>query len=250
MTPTIPPDDPGIGRRFQAATSYLCRPGPPRRAVPPGQTDQDPLPALDLPPGLPDAAPADLWQVVAARRSVRRFRDQAIPFDQLAALLWATQGPTGRVGPHRLRAAPSAGALYPVDTWVVVNRVDGVAAGVWRLDPDRWRLHGVRAGDWGVELARAALGQAMVAQAACTFCWTAVMDRSTGKYGQRAYRYVYLDAGHIAAHLSLAAEALGLGSCAIAALFDHEVAELLGVDPEREPPLYLTAVGVPDLPAR
>ena len=113
---------------------------------------------------------------------------------------------------YRFRTAPSAGALYPIETYLFARAVAGLAPGFWHLDVPGWRLELVRAGELAWELAEAALGQGMVAQAAATFLWTAVVERSAWKYGQRAYRYIYLDAAHIAAHLGLAAEALGLAA--------------------------------------
>ncbi len=94
-------------------------------------------------------------------------------------------------------------------------------------------------------MARAALDQGMAAEANAVFAWTALFERSKWKYRQRAFRYVYLDAGHIAQNLALAAVSLGLGSCQIAALYDDEVNSLLGVDGTEESILYLSVVGHP-----
>ena len=114
------------------------------------------------------------------------------------------------------------------------------------LDPGGGHLlEQLRAGSIARDLAQAALAQRLVAQAAAVFVWTAVFPRSRWKYRERAFRYVYLDAGHIAAQLSLAAVALGLGTCQIGAFFDQVVDDLLGVDGEDEATLYLTAVGHP-----
>ena len=101
------------------------------------------------------------------------------------------------------------------------------------------------AGDYRVPVARVALDQGMAAQANVVFVWTAVFPRSKWKYRQRAYRYVYLDAGHLAQNLALAAVALGLGSCQIAALYDDEANALLGVDGKEESTIYMTVVGRP-----
>ena len=91
----------------------------------------------------------------------------------------------------------------------------------------------------------AALGQEMCAEAAAVFVWTAVFARSKWKYAQRAYRYIYLDAGHIAENLALAAVSLGLGTCPIGALFDDEVNKLLAVDGIEESVVYMSVVGLP-----
>jgi SagB-type dehydrogenase family enzyme len=144
-----------------------------------------------------------------------------------------------------LRAAPSAGALYPIETYVVVNAVSGIEPGVYHYGPERHELDLIRVGDFGPEFARAALDQRMAARASVVFAWTAVFERSKWKYKQRAYRYVYLDAGHIAQNVALAAVALGLGSCQIAAIYDDEANALLQVDGSSESTLYMTVVGRP-----
>ena len=101
----------------------------------------------------------------------------------------------------------------------------------------------MRAGDFGAAAAQAALGQPMLADAGVVFVWTTVAARNKSKYAERGYRYMYLDAGHIGAHVSLAADALGLGSCAVGALFDDEGNDLLGVDGVGETVVYMTSVG-------
>ena len=128
---------------------------------------------------------------------------------------------------------------------MAVNDVEGISPGIYHYSVERHELEQVRKGHLGEELARAALDQGMCATVPLVFVWTAVFERSRWKYGERAYRYVYLDAGHMAQNLALAAVSLGLGSCQIAAAFDDEVNELLGVDGEEESVLYLSVVGRP-----
>jgi SagB-type dehydrogenase family enzyme len=144
-----------------------------------------------------------------------------------------------------MRAAPSAGALYPIESYVVVHAVDGVETGVHHYDVEHHRLELVRAGDLRRPLADAAGGQPIAREAAAVFVWSAVFDRCKIKYGQRAYRYVYLDAGHIAQNLALAAVGLGLVSCPMAAFFDDEIESIIGADGEEEGAIYLTAVARP-----
>lgn len=218
-----------------------------------------PLVALPAPfDSSPPAAPEDsVWQAVLGRRSVRQFTDESLSLVELSRLLWASAAVT-RVAANQLyRAAPSAGALYPIETYIAANRVHDVPAGLYHyrvtavddrgcLDPGGGHvLEQLRVGGIGRELAQAALAQGLVARAAAVFVWTAVFPRSRWKYRERAYRYVYLDVGHIAAQLSLAAVALGLGSCQVGAFFDSAVDDLLGVDGESEAALYLAAVGHP-----
>jgi len=200
------------------------------------------LPRLPLPsPEVREGPP--LWEVVARRRSVRRFRPDPMTLAELSQLLWASQGVTAWSDRFAFRAAPSAGALYPVETYVAVNRVTDALPGLYHYDVRNHALVQLKTGNLGPRVAAAALDQPMCASAAAVFIWTAVVNRSKWKYGQRAYRYLYLDAGHLGHAVALAAEAQGLGSCAIGALYDDEVNALLGVDGVEETVVYMTVVG-------
>jgi len=199
---------------------------------------------LELPPPQ-TAGGAALWGVLATRRSMRRFQNAPLTRAELSQLLWAAQGITRRAEVYAFRAAPSAGALYPVETYLLIHSVEGVEPGVYHYAVETHELEQLRSGDCRLEAAAAALDQTMVAQASVVFVWTAVFERSKWKYRQRAYRYIYLDAGHIAAHVSLAAVALDLGTCQVAALYDDECNALLGVDGEEESTVYMTVVGRP-----
>jgi SagB-type dehydrogenase family enzyme len=238
----------GIGDRFQDETKYA------RDKLPGGYLDWERkprtykeypnAPKIELP--TPQATGGmSLWEATGRRRSVRDFRPAPISAADLSQILWASQGVTKVVGGYALRSAPSAGALYPVETYLSVQHVDGIDPGIYHYGVRGHRLELLSAGDFRVALAEAALDQGFLAEAAVVFALTAVFERSKWKYKQRAYRYVYLDAGHIAQGLALAAVALGLGSCQVAALYDDEVNAILGVDGEAESILYMTAVGRP-----
>jgi SagB-type dehydrogenase family enzyme len=194
-------------------------------------------------PTIDDGAP--LWEVLHRRRSERRFKAVSLEESTLSQLLWAAQGITGGGGNVDFRTAPSAGALYPVETYLVIHDVETIDPGLYHYDVRQHQLEQLKLGDLRTEIARAALDQRMAAQGNVVFVWTAVFERSKWKYRQRAYRYVYLDAGHIAENLALAAVALDLGSCQIAALYDEEANRLLGVDGVQESTVYMTVVGVP-----
>jgi SagB-type dehydrogenase family enzyme len=184
-----------------------------------------------------------IWSLLAERRSIRRFAGTPLTEQELSQLLWASQGITARSRGYSFRTAPSAGALYPVETYLVVHSVQGVEPGTYHYAVEQHALEQLRTGDLRLDIARAALDQPMAAQGSVVFVWTGVFGRSKWKYRQRAYRYVYLDAGHIAQNLALAAVALGLGSCQIAALYDEEANALLEVDGTDESTLYMTVVG-------
>jgi SagB-type dehydrogenase family enzyme len=197
-------------------------------------------------PGVSFGKAANLWETILKRRSVRHFLpDRSLPLADLSVLLWATQGITADSGDHEFRAAPSAGGLYPIETYALARAVEDLEAGIYHFRPRAFDLELLKAGDFSGDMAQAALGQGMVADAQVTFIWTAVVARSKWKYRQRAYRYIYLDAGHIAQNLYLAGTAAGLGVCGIGAFFDDPVNSLVGVDGADETALYLACVGWP-----
>ena len=238
----------GIGERFQQETKYVrgklgsgyhlrrTRPEPVKTYPEAPQVSLDP-PALEN--GMP------IWEAVSGRRSIRDFAREPIDLAELSQLLWAAQGVTREAVSWGFRAAPSAGALYPVETYLSVQNVDGLEPGIYHYSSRDHAVELLKEGAFGARLAEAALDQDFLASAGIVFCWTAVFARSAWKYAERAYRYVYLDAGHIAQNVALAAVALGLGSCQVAALYDDDVNSLLGVDGAEESALYLTAVGRP-----
>lgn len=201
-------------------------------------------PKVELPPAQKENGPF-LWEVIKSRRSHRSFQDKPLSKAQLSQLLWAAQGITARFMDHELRAAPSAGALYPVETYCVVHKVQDIPPGIYHFGVREHQLEEIKQGNFRQDIAKAALDQRMTSTANVVFVWTAVFRRCKWKYHQRAYRYVYLDAGHIAQNLALAAVGLGLSSCQIAALYDDEVNTLLEVDGEEESVLYLSVVGYP-----
>jgi len=196
---------------------------------------------------LPEQARDDrgLFDALGRRRSLRSYSRAPLELGELGALLWAAAGVTARREGFAFRTAPSAGGLYPIEHYVVANGVQGLDPGLYHYDVLGRALERLVAGDLRLPVAHAALDQRIAADAQAVFVWTAVLERSRWKYGERFVRYVLLDAGHIAAHVALAATALGLGSCQIAAFFDDEAAELLGVDPDLEPVVYMSTVGRP-----
>jgi SagB-type dehydrogenase family enzyme len=191
-------------------------------------------------PGLPEGS---LWKALENRRSRRELKPVAIGKDQLSLLIWACQGVTSKVSGYFLRTAPSAGALFPVETYLVVNRVDGIDPGIYHWNLVEQSLEELRSGDFSKEIEAAALNQGMCRNGSAVFIWSAVFSRSAYKYSDRAYRYIFMDAGHICQDLYLACEDLGLGCCAIGAFFDDDVDGLLGLNSDDESSIYLAAVG-------
>lgn len=185
----------------------------------------------------------DLWDCLRRRRSQRQYGERYLTWEELCALIWSTQGVTLASRPYLLRTAPSAGALYPVETYVAVHRVQGVEPGIWHLNVLEWELELIKKADCRRALVEACLSQSFMGTAAVGFIWTGILNRAMWKYRERAVRYIFLDAGHICQNLMLAATALNLGCCPVGAFFDEEVERLLGVDGQEEVALYLAAVG-------
>lgn len=244
------PEIQGAGDKFQAETSYhpdklkgytldwACRPESYKHY-------EAPLSIITLPePKLPDHP--SLWSVLQNRRTRRSYNpSKTLALNELASLLWATQGLTARHGEFVLRTAPSAGALYPTETYLFARAVEGLKQGIYHFRPYSFDLEFLREGDFSKALAEALLGQSMVMKAQVTFIWSSFLDRAKWKYKQRAYRYIYLDAGHIGQNLYLSAEALQLGVCSIGAFFDSMVNSIVGIDGIDETVIYLATVGLP-----
>ncbi len=180
-------------------------------------------------------------EAVETRRSVRDYDGQPIALADLSRLLHAAQGITE----ERLefRAAPSAGALYPIEVYPVVHRVEALAAGIYHYAVQSHELECLEEGDFRGEVTEAGLHQRFLGQSAVVFLFSAIFQRTRWKYRERAYRYVLLEAGHIAQNLYLAATSMGLGACAVGAFYDGRYNELLGLDGEEEATLYVISVG-------
>lgn len=240
----------GIGARFHLETRYG---GPPSGAAAPGrgggpasEGGEEPSRAAE-PVRLPEPereARASLWEALRSRRSVRSYKKEPLLLGRLSTLLWASGGESGRrQGGFRFRTAPSAGALYPIETYLAARTVEDLAPGLYRYLVPAHALELLRRGEVSGELAEAALGQEMVREAAACFVWTGVVRRTTGKYRERGYRYIYMEAGIACENLHLAATALGLGACAVGAFRDDAVERVLGIDGEDEIALLLASVG-------
>ena len=173
-----------------------------------------------------------LEALLLQRRSVREYREAALDLSAIGQLLWAAQGITN---PQGFRTAPSAGALYPLELYVVVGKVDGLSPGLYHYHPDKHRLQQTEDGDLRHMLARAALAQPWVKTAAAVVVVTAVYGRTTRKYGERGIRYVHMEVGHAAQNLFLQAEALGLAAVVVGAFEDDAVATALKLPTDVQP---------------
>jgi len=186
-----------------------------------------------------------LDEVLRKRKSIRVYTLEPLQLKELSYLLWAANGLRCREEGLEFRTAPSAGALYPIETYLIVGNVADLDPGVYHYTVQKHELEVLKTGNFIKEAIRAGMGQEMIGLAAVTLVWTGVFERTKWKYRQRAYRYVYLDTGHIAENLALASTSLGLGSCQIGALYDDEVNQIVGVDGIEESVLYMSTVGRP-----
>jgi len=203
----------------------------------------NPLARLELPEPVRSGG-QPFWKVLNERSSIRDYDGEAVPLDQVSQILWASQGITRERGEWQFRTAPSAGGLYPIETYVAANRVDGLAGGLYHYEVRYHRLAMLREDPLiGMALTRAAMGQTMCQRAAVVLIWTAVIARSARKYGERAHRYIHMDAGHIAQNVYLAVTALELGNCVIGAFFEDEVNLVLELDGREETSIYMAAIG-------
>ncbi len=186
--------------------------------------------------------------VIRRRRSRRKFTDEALSLEELSYLLWATQGVTKaanlRDGVLTYRTVPAGGALQPFETYLAVNRVTGVEAGLYRYLPMEHKLLFMRSDpDLMEKAALGCAGQDFVATSAVVFIWTCLPYRKEWRYSVAAHKIIAQDSGHLCQNLYLAAESVGGGTCAIGAYFQEEMDTLLSVDGEDEFTIYVAPVG-------
>jgi SagB-type dehydrogenase family enzyme len=177
--------------------------------------------------------PLSLEEAVRARRSVREFRPEPLTASEISQLLWATQGVTGDQG---YRAAPSAGAFYPLEVYVLTSE------GLDHHEVEEHALRRVAAGDTRAELRSVSFDQSCITSAPAVFVFSAVYDRTCREYGSRGRMYVHMDVGHAAQNLLLQAEAMGLAGVPVAAFDPAEVSRILSL-PAEEDPVYLVPIG-------
>lgn len=183
-------------------------------------------------------------EAILKRRSVRNFLNKPLSLGDVSQLLWVAQGITD---PARgFRAAPSAGATYPLEVYVVIGKdsVTGLFEGLYHYKPDKHVLEYLLEGDLRSSLADAALGQSPIREAPISIVIVAIYERTTNRYGERGIRYVHMEAGHVGQNIYLQAVARGLGTVVIGAFEDSQVQKVLKL-PENQRPLYIIPVGYP-----
>lgn len=185
----------------------------------------------------------DFWRTIQNRHSTREFKDEPLTLMEMSLLLFGMAGLTRIFPQYAFRTTPSAGGLYPIEIYPVVNMVDKLKQGIYHYNIPEHALELLKEGDFRRVVAEGCLGQNMAYISAINFIWTAVIERSKWKYVQRCYRYIYIDVGHIGQNFYLIAEALGLGACTIGAIYDDELNKLLGIDGSNETVIYVGVVG-------
>ena len=237
-----------IGDRFQQESKSTRENNAQRRTVNPA--DRPPIskkysdkPRLSLPQ--PETMHLSLDQGLLKRKSTRQYSEKPLTIEQLSYLVWASTGIQRIENGFHFRTVPSAGATYPIETYLTVNNVTGVKPGLYHYAIVAHALETLKEGDIRQDVKDAAMGQRICAEAPLVFLWTSIFKRVTYRYQEHGYRYIYMEAGHIAQNLALTATAMGLATCQIGALYDDEVNSFLGVDGTEESIVYMSVVGYP-----
>lgn len=240
-----------IGRTFMELTKYpyqIEATDQVKLLPQPALTDpaEPNCPLFDLPDPKKTSVPAhDLFQAINDRVSERRYSEKPLTLEELSYLLWCTQGVKQvTTRPATLRTVPSAGSRHAFETYLLINKVEGLKPGLYKYSAldHKLALLSERT-ELNAELTEACHKQAMVATSAVTFFWVAEVYRTFWRYVERGYRYLHLDAGHICQNLYLACEPMQAGCCGIAAFDDDLLARILGIDGEHRIPIYVAAVG-------
>lgn len=206
------------------------------------------VPRIDLPNGreaLMRLGRMPVGEAIVFRESVRQYKPDPLTLEELAALLWATQGVRYLVSPESaLRSVPSAGARHAFETYLVINRVKILPAGLYRYLPFDDKLAQLAIDEnIGRKAAAACFDQNFIATSAVTFFWTAIPARMEWRYDLAAHKVIAIDAGHVGQNLYLACQSIDAGCCAVAAYNQSACDQLLGVDREEEFTIYLAPVG-------
>jgi len=179
-------------------------------------------------------------KAIKERRSIRKYRNIALSINELSQLLWAGQGITDSF--NKYRSYPSAGALFPLELYVAINKVEKIEKGLYYYDPFKHVLIKKSDKDIIPEITQAALNQQFINESAIVLIYTAIKSRSTSRYGERGLRYIYMEAGHAAQNIYLQAVSLNLGVVVIGAFIDKEISKILNLKDD-EIPVYIIPVG-------
>lgn len=241
----------GIGRDFMKTTAGIDfsaygrmrgEPQPPLELP----FDPDTLVALPRPEDI-DVSPLDLRDAIEKRRSIRSYADTPLSLEELSYLLWCTQGIqeyfTFR-GEATKRTVPSSGGKHALDTYLAVDRVESLRKGLYRYIASQHKLSLIEAGEAAFKRVAGAQGRnVFVRESAVIFVWAARTDVMYWHHGERGYRNLLLDAGHVGQNLYLACEQVGCGTCVLCVFDDHEQNSAIGVDGEQVTAVLAASVG-------
>lgn len=238
-----------IGREFVEKTKYKYL----------SRSDQGkgaPSPPLELPwdknaeliklsKDFSDIPKISLEECIASRKSLRKYSSTPISLLELSWLLWSSQGIKEFMRQtYTLRTVPSAGARHAFETFLLVNNVKNLEPGLYRYIASKHSLLFIdNSENLSEKFTKASYNQSMVKNSAVTFFWVAITYRMVWRYGERGYRYLFLDAGHVCQNIYLASENINCGTCAIGAFHDDELNKLLNIDGKDQFIIYAAAVG-------
>lgn len=190
-----------------------------------------------------------LAKVINQRRSRRAYTDDSLSNEELSFLLWCTQGISKIVHDEKwgkivYRTVPSGGARHPFETYLIINRVEGIKPGIYRFLALEHKLLLIREEkDLPQVIVHICYGQKFVGEAAVIFIWSAIPSRTEWRYNYIAHRMIAMEAGHVCQNLYLATESIGGGACAILGYDQERLDKLIGVDGKDEFAIYMAAVG-------
>jgi len=189
------------------------------------------------------SADIQFWDIIQKRQTTRAFKRDPISIMDLSLLLFGMSGLTRKFPKFAFRTIPSAGGLFPIEIYVVANNISDVEQGIYHYNIEKHELELLKQGDFTKTIVDACYGQRMVEKSAVNFIWTAMIERTRITYKERAYRFIYLDCGHLGQNFYLAAEALGLSACVVGAYYDDEINEILELDEKKEFAIYMGIAG-------
>jgi SagB-type dehydrogenase family enzyme len=236
-----------VGARFHRETSFdqfgfVGKKPTFGREQPPYKKYSDAV-VTELPP--PPPLQESLGDAIADRRSVREFISSPLSLEQLSTVLAAAASLTHTRDGYAFRTAPSGGALYPIEIYLLVHNVDSLAPGLYHYQVADSSLETISTGDFSDRIHQASNRQETVGRSPATLVLTARWERITVKYADRGYRYAYMECGAICQNIYLAATAMGLGTCAVGAFDDEDLNEFLGIEPSQEAALLIMPLGHP-----
>ncbi|PCJ55475.1 MAG: nitroreductase [Planctomycetota bacterium] len=187
------------------------------------------------------------FEAIVHRRSTRDFTKEVLKPHHLSKILWSSQGITAKIKGAELRSVGSAGALHPIETYLVINNVGDLPVGLYHYNIRAHALDLLIQDDFSIGMVNACMGQEFLGQAAVNFLWTGLFKRNTWRYSQRGYRYTYLECGHVVQNAIIACQAMDVASCEVGAFFDDELNLLLGLDGHEESILSILSCGMSEI---